>query len=173
MFQFLEGRQQIRHRPAPSGPVATPVPDRSRGGGLPPAVSHVLPAWPLRSSPRELAEQSSIRAVLHTPAWLAVAWAASADRSWRHGRRGQPATFSPAFVAGQKRGQIWLSERPVLWALDEIRSTRPQWILFGQAGFIIRQPVAVARGNSRASITLGWQPGPDGAAAAQSGNRTS
>src|SRR4029077_3670888 len=49
----------------------------------------------------------------------------------------------------------------------------PKTIFFGQAGYIIRQPVAVARGNSRASITPGWQPGPDGAAAARSGNRTS
>jgi hypothetical protein len=40
-------------------------------------------------------------------------------------------------VAGQKRGQILLSERPVLWAFRDARSTRPPTILFGQAGIIV------------------------------------
>src|SRR6202012_5984867 len=54
-------------------------------------------------------------------------------------------------------------QMPVSWAIFESSFPWPQSILFGQAGFIIRQPVAVARSNSRASITLDWQPGPNGA----------
>ena len=67
-------------------------------------------------------------------------------------------------MAGQKPYLISGSETTSFGHFRKVRSARPQSILFGQAGFIIRQPVAVARGNSRASITRGWQPVPDGAA---------
>ena len=40
-------------------------------------------------------------------------WAASADRSWKRGRRGPLGTFSPTSVPGQKHCRILPLERPV------------------------------------------------------------
>jgi resolvase-like protein len=87
--------------------------------------------------------------------------------------RGPLGTFSPTSVPGQKRCRILPFERPVWRPLQSVTQPWPHSILFGQIAPIIRQREAVARDNSRASITPGRQPGPDGAAVARSGNGTS
>jgi len=87
---------------------------------------------------------------------------ASAGHSSRHGGTVPPGTFFLTFVSGQKRVRIWLSARPVLQALGEIYSTRPESIVFGQAADILLHvgpkqhlcsywPVEGTGGNSTAS----------------------
>src|SRR5262249_14367960 len=73
---------------------------------------------------------------------------------------GEPKT-SADFVLREARFYGLLTRAVFAW---------PPSIPFGQTRFIIRQPVAVARGNSRASTTPGWRAVPDDAAEAPSGN---
>src|SRR5207249_1073495 len=64
----------------PSDPVAIPAPHRSPGDGPPPAISHVLLAWPHRSQHHGLAGGLSSRAERHTPACRGSATGVAADR---------------------------------------------------------------------------------------------
>ncbi len=97
----------------PSDPAAIPAPGRSPGDGRLPVLSRGLRAAPPRSSPRGLAWRQSSPAGPHTPAWHGSASAGSAGHWWIPGRTGQPATFSPTSVPGQKRYRILPFEKPV------------------------------------------------------------
>jgi hypothetical protein len=76
------------------------------------------------------------------PSWPGPASPESAGHSREHGIQ-PPDTFSLACVAGQKRGQGLLSERPGLWAFREVRSAWLPSILFGHARVSI--PYAASR----------------------------
>ena len=164
MLQFLERRQKVCGPTGPSGPVATPAPDRSPGDGRLPVLSRGLLAAPLpRSSPRGPAKRSSSRAGRHTPASPGSASPESAGHWLRRGHTGPPATFSPVSVPGRKRYPILSFERPALWAFRSVTQPWPQMILFGQAGFIIlrgcgrgepRQRFAVVPGHPLRWVSL-------------------
>ena len=70
------------------------------------------------------ASQWSSPAGQHIPARRDSASPKSAGRWWKHGRTDRPATFSPVSVPGQKRIQILLSQRPVLWAFCMQQASR-------------------------------------------------
>src|SRR5262249_51538028 len=123
-------------RIGPSDPAATPAPGQSRGDERLRAVSHALLVAPLPIPPHELARRSSSLAGQRTLAWLDSALPASADRQWKRGHTGRPATFSAVFVPGQKRYRILPLEKPVWRSFQSVTSAWPKMILFGQTRFI-------------------------------------
>jgi hypothetical protein len=87
MLQFLEGRQQIRYRPAgPSGSAAYPARCRSPVGERLPVSSRGPLAAPRQSLPPVLAKRPSSRAGRRTPALLSFASPASARQTFGESR---------------------------------------------------------------------------------------
>ena len=173
MLQFLEGRQQIRYRPAPA--VQSPhqhYVDLSAAGGL----QQFLPRFSLGRTGANLTDlhgNASSPAGRRTPAWPGSAWQRLLIVGGNAGVEARPEHFRRLPCLAKNVIGFCLCRGPfgghlechlTMAADDPFRPGRTHHTSAREA---------VTRDNSRASTTPGWQPVPGDAAVARSGNRTS